>query len=166
MNFTQVPTKILKKTIFLLEANEIEASVMVYKVACELLEAEAENKKNKTVMLLRGRLQRALNNLHEIRVFIDWNQAVLDKDNPDYEQNIQLMLKDVAVNERPQKRHGWTLKEICQQFPHLDRFARDAIIENLLRTEKIQVEETANGFIFCSTKTESRDAFDKCFDAE
>ena len=161
-----MPTKILKKTIHRLEINEKEASVMVYKIACDLLEAELQDRKSKTAKRLRGRLEMALYNLHEIRVFIDWNQAVLDEDSPDYEYNIQLMLEDVAVNVRPKPAHGRTLKEFCQQFQHLDRLTRDAIIENLLRTEKIQIEQTGTEkFVFCSTKTE-RSAFDKCFDMD
>ena len=161
-----MPTKILKKTIHRLEINEKEASVMVYKIASDLLEAESQNKKSKIAKRLRWRLEMALWNLYEIRVFIDWNQAVLNEDSPDYEQNIQLMLEDVAVNVRPKPVHGSTLKEFCQQFHHLDRFTRDAIIENLLRTEKIQIEQTGTKeFVFCATKTE-RNAFDKCFDMD
>jgi len=156
----------LKQTIHTLEKNEIIISVAIYRIACDLLEAERVNRKNRITENLRWRLQRAMGDLHETRVFIDWNKAVLDVKNPEYKQNIQLMLEDVAVNERPKNLSGRTLKEICQQFPHLDRFARDAIIENLIRTGKIQIEKTANGFIFCSTEAESRDALDKCFNIE
>jgi len=165
MKYIRMPIRILKQTIDLLETNEIEASVMVCKIASDLHEAESENRKSRIATRLRGKLERALDNLHELRVFIDWNQAILDKDNPDYKQNIRLMLDDVAVNERPCNRHGRTLTEIFQQFRHLDRFTRDATIENLIRTEKIQVEETAKEIMLCSTEAE-KTALDKCFGIE
>jgi hypothetical protein len=165
MKYTRMPTRILKQTIDLLESSEEEASVMVYKIASDLHEAESDNRKSTTAKRLRSQLDIAIAHLHELRVFIDWNKAILDKDNPNYKQNMRLMREDVAVNERPQKTHGRTLKEIRQQFQHIDRLTRNTIIENLIRTGQIQVEETAKEIMLCSTEAE-KTAFDKCFNIE
>jgi hypothetical protein len=165
MKFVRMPAKILKQTIDRLEKSEEEASVMVYKIASDLLEAESKNKKSIIAKRLQFRLKMALFHLHEVRVFIDWNKAILDVDNPNYKQNIQLMLNDLPVNKHPRKTRGRTLKEICQQFYHLDKLERDAVIENLIRTGKIQIEERNKEIVFCSTDVENG-AFDQCFDIE
>ena len=165
MKYIRMPIRILKQTIDLLESAEEEASVMVYKIANDLHETESEDRKSKIAKKLQWRLEMALDHLHEIRVFIDWNQAILDKDNPTYKQNIRLMLDDVAVNERPQKLHGRTLTEIFQQFQHIDKLTRDALIENLIRTGKIQIEEMGKEIVFCATEADKQ-AFDQCFDIE